>query len=71
MTVIRMLVATVTTSLATKVSLCAVRTYNCCLGWRKWLYNLSIKLAPAVSCKDSNSKVIEVQWLVAKTATGK
>ena len=46
MTGIRMLVATITTSLATEISLCAVIVYNHRLGWRKWRYNRSIKLAP-------------------------
>ena len=46
MTVIRMSVATVTTSLAAKLSLCAVVVYNHRLGWCKCCYNHSIKLAP-------------------------
>ena len=46
MTVIRMLVATVTSSLATEISLCAVIVYNHRLGRRKWCYNRSIKPAP-------------------------
>ena len=48
MTVIRMSVATVTASLAAEISLCAVIVYNHHLGWRKWRYNHSIKLAPGV-----------------------
>ena len=48
MTVIRMLVATVTASLAAKMSLGAVIVYNHCLGRRKWRYNRSIKPAPGV-----------------------
>ena len=46
MTMIRMLVATVTASLAAEISLCAVIVYNHRLGWRKWHYNRSIKPAP-------------------------
>ena len=46
MTVIRMSVATVTASLAAKISLCAVIVYNHRLGRRKWRYNRSIKPAP-------------------------
>ena len=45
---IRMSVATVTTSLAVKMSLCTVIVYNHCLGQCKWHYNLSIKPAPDV-----------------------
>ena len=52
MTMIRMLVATVTTSLAAKISLCAVIVYNHCLGQRKWRYNRSIKPAPGL-CHDT------------------
>ena len=48
MTVIRMSVATVTASLATEISLCAVIVYNHRLGRRKWRYNRSIKPAPDV-----------------------
>ena len=48
MTVITMSVATVTASLAAEISLCAVIDYNHRLGWRKWCYNRSIKLAPGV-----------------------
>ena len=44
----RMLVATVTASLAAEISLCAVIDYNHCLGWHKWCYNCSIKLASGV-----------------------
>ena len=47
-----MLVATVTTSLAAKISLCAVIVYNHCLGQRKWRYNRSIKPAPGL-CHDT------------------
>ena len=32
-----------------EMSLCAVRVYNHRLGRRKWLYNRSVKPAPAVS----------------------
>ena len=48
MTGIRVLVATVTVtaSLATEISLCAVIVYNHRLGRRKWCYNRSIKPAP-------------------------
>ena len=46
MTAIRMSVATVTASLATKISLCAVIVYNHCLGRHKWRYTRSIKPAP-------------------------
>ena len=48
MTVIRMSVATVTASLAAKISLCAVIVYNHRLGRRKWHYNRSIKPAPGL-----------------------
>ena len=48
MTVIRMSVATVTVSLATEISLCALIVYNHRLGWHKWHYNHSIKPAPGV-----------------------
>ena len=43
---IRMSVATVTASLAAKISLCAVRVYNHHLGWHKGRCNHSIKPAP-------------------------
>ena len=46
MTVLRISVATATASLAAKISLCAVRTYNHRLGRRKRLYNRFIKPAP-------------------------
>ena len=48
MTVIRMLVATVTASLAAEISLCAVIVYNHRLGRRKWRFNRSIKPAPGL-----------------------
>ena len=48
MTVIRMSVATVTASLATEISLCALIVYNHRLGRHKWRYNHSIKPAPGV-----------------------
>ena len=48
MTVIRMSVATVTTSLAAEISLCAVIVYNHRLGRRKWRYNHSVRPAPGV-----------------------
>ena len=50
MTVIRMSVATVTSSLAAEISLCAVIVYNHRLGQRKWRYNRSIKPAPDHIC---------------------
>ena len=43
-----MSVATVTASLAAKISLCAVIVYNHRLGRRKWRYNRSIKPAPGL-----------------------
>ena len=46
MTVIRISVATVTASLADKISLCAAIVYNHRLGRRKWRYNRSVKPAP-------------------------
>ena len=46
MTVIRISVATATTSMAAEISLCAVIVYNHRLGRRKWRYNRSIKPAP-------------------------
>ena len=46
MTIIRMSVATVTASLAIKISLCAVIVYNHSLGQCKWCYNRSFKPAP-------------------------
>ena len=51
MTVIRMSVATVTASLASKISLCAVMVYNHRLGRRKWRYNRSVKPAPEIRSK--------------------
>ena len=45
MTVIRMSVATVTASMATKISFCVVRVYNHHLGQRKWHCNRFIKPA--------------------------
>ena len=48
MTTIRMSVATVTASLATKISLCAVIVHNHRLGRRKGRYNRCIKPAPGV-----------------------
>ena len=55
MTVIRMSVATVTASLATKISLCAVIVYNHRLGRRNWRYNRSIKPVPAMLLSSSIS----------------
>ena len=46
MTVIRMSVATVTASLAAKVSLCAVTVYNHRLGRRKRRCNRSVNPVP-------------------------
>ena len=43
-----MSVATVTDSLAAKMSLCIDTVYNHRLGQRKWRYNRSIKPAPGV-----------------------
>ena len=55
MTVIRMSVATVTASLASKISLCAVTVYNHRLGRRKRRYNRSIKPAPEIRSNQRSS----------------
>ena len=55
MTVIRMLVAIVTASLAAKISLHAVIVYNHHLGQHKWHYNRSIKLAPGCSSRQGGT----------------
>ena len=55
MSMIRMSVATVTASMAAKISLCAVTVYNHRLGRSNWCYNRSIKPAPAMLLSSSIS----------------